>query len=81
MGHDEALRATLHQPIGREAMPLIQVHLAAGRTDDQKKVLLAAITDAVQRSVGAPVDSIRVWITEFQPTEYMAGGTLLADRE
>jgi 4-oxalocrotonate tautomerase len=62
-------------------MPLIQVHLAAGRSDDQKQALLAAITDAVQRSVGAPVESIRVWVTEFQPTEYMAGGSLLADRE
>jgi 4-oxalocrotonate tautomerase len=62
-------------------MPLIQVHLAAGRSDDQKQALLAAITDAVQRSVGAPVESIRVWITEFQPTEYMAGGSLLANRE
>jgi 4-oxalocrotonate tautomerase len=62
-------------------MPLIQVHLAAGRSDDQKQALLAAITDAVQRSVGAPVESIRVWITEFQPTQYMAGGSLLADRE
>ena len=62
-------------------MPLIHVHLAAGRSDDQKQALLAAITDAVQRSVGAPVESIRVWITEFQPTEYMVGGSLLADRE
>lgn len=62
-------------------MPLIHVHLAAGRSDDQKQALLAAITNAVQQSVGAPVESIRVWITEFQPTEYMAGGSLLADRE
>lgn len=62
-------------------MPLIQVHLAAGRSNDQKRALLAAITDAVHRSVGAPVGSIRVWITEFQPSEYMAGGTVLADRE
>jgi phenylpyruvate tautomerase PptA (4-oxalocrotonate tautomerase family) len=30
--------------------------------------------------IGAPVDSIRVWINEFEPTEYMAGGVLLADR-
>lgn len=62
-------------------MPLIQVNMAVGRSDDQKRALLAAITDAVQRSVGAPVESIRVWISEFEPTEYMAGGTLLADRK
>jgi 4-oxalocrotonate tautomerase len=61
-------------------MPLIQVNLAAGRTDAQKRALLQAITDAVESSIGAPVDSIRVWINEFEPTEYMAGGVMLADR-
>jgi 4-oxalocrotonate tautomerase len=60
-------------------MPLIQVNLAAGRTDAQKRALLQAITDAVESSIGAPIDSIRVWINEFEPTEYMAGGVLLAD--
>lgn len=62
-------------------MPLIQVNMAAGRTDEQKKALLSAITEAVHTSIGAPVASIRVWISEMQPTEYMAGGELLADRQ
>lgn len=61
-------------------MPLIQVNMAGGRTDEQKRALLEAITDAVRRSIDAPLESIRVWISEFQPTEYMAAGTLLADR-
>ena len=61
-------------------MPLIQVNLAAGRTDEQKRALLSAITDAVHTSIGAPLDSIRVWIAEFEATEYMRGGELLADR-
>jgi 4-oxalocrotonate tautomerase len=62
------------------AVPLIQINLAAGRTDEQKRALLQAITDAVESSIGAPLESIRVWISEFEPTEYMAGGELLADR-
>lgn len=61
-------------------MPLINVHLAAGRTDEQKKALMAALTQAAQDSIGAPLQSIRVWITEMQPTEFMAGGELMADR-
>jgi 4-oxalocrotonate tautomerase len=61
-------------------MPLIQVNLAAGRTDEQKRALLGAITEAVHSSIAAPLDSIRVWIAEFEPTEYMQGGELLADR-
>jgi 4-oxalocrotonate tautomerase len=61
-------------------MPLIQVNLAAGRTDEQKRALLSAITEAVRTSIAAPLDSIRVWIAEFEPTEYMQAGELLADR-
>jgi 4-oxalocrotonate tautomerase len=61
-------------------MPLIQVNMAAGRTDEQKRALLAAITEAVHTSIGAPIPSIRVWINEFPPTEFMAGGELMADR-
>ena len=62
-------------------MPLINVHLAAGRTDEQKKALMTALTQAAQESIGAPLASIRVWITEMQPTEFMAGGELMADRQ
>jgi 4-oxalocrotonate tautomerase len=61
-------------------MPLIQVNLLAGRTHEQKQALLGAITEAVQSSIGAPPESIRVWINEFQPTEYMVGGVLHSDR-
>jgi 4-oxalocrotonate tautomerase len=63
------------------AMPLIQINLASGRTAAQKRALLQAVTDAVESSIGAPLESIRVWISEFEPTEYMAGGELLADRQ
>ena len=62
-------------------MPLIQINMAKGRTDDQKRALLGAVTEAVQTSIGAPLDSIRIWIAEFEPTEYMAAGELMADRQ
>ena len=48
-------------------MPLIEVHLLEGRTEEQKKALCTAITKAVQESIGAPVETIRVWIEEFTP--------------
>ena len=61
-------------------MPLIEIHLLKGRTDEQKKNLLASVTQAVHESIGAPLPSIRVWIQEFSDREYMAGGELIADR-
>jgi 4-oxalocrotonate tautomerase len=62
-------------------MPLIEIHLLEGRTDEQKKALLSSVTRAVQESIGAPVESIRVWVQEFAPTEYMIAGVLAADRK
>lgn len=61
-------------------MPLIQVHLAAGRTDDEKRAMMENITKGVVAALDVPPASIRVWITEIQPTGFMAGGVLLADR-
>lgn len=61
-------------------MPLVEIRLLEGRTNEQKKALLSAVTAAVHDSIGAPLESIRVWIQEFAPTEYMAAGVLAADK-
>ena len=61
-------------------MPLIHVSMAEGRTDDQKRALMAAITQAATETLGAPLPSVRVWITEFAATEFMAGGETMAER-
>jgi 4-oxalocrotonate tautomerase len=62
-------------------MPLVHVHMAEGRTEEQKRALLHAVTQAVHQSVGAPIPSIRVWITEFAEHDFIAGGEILADRQ
>jgi len=62
-------------------MPLIEIHLLEGRTDEQKKSLLAAVTRAVNESINAPLETIRVWVQEFSPKEYMAAGVLAAEKK
>ena len=62
-------------------MPLVEIHLLEGRTDEQKKALLTAVTAAVRDSIGAPLESIRVWVREFTPKDYMIAGVLAADRK
>lgn len=61
-------------------MPLIQITMLAGRTAQEKKALLEAVTAAAHESIGARVESIRVWIVETQPDGFMAGGTLAAEK-
>lgn len=62
-------------------MPLVNVKMSSGRTAEQKTALMRAITDAMVEHVGAPKETVRVWITEFPAEDYMAGGELLSERK
>jgi len=62
-------------------MVTIQVHMAEGRTPQQKQALMKAITEAVVEHLGTPRESVRVWISEFPRSDYMAAGKLLAERQ
>ena len=62
-------------------MPLVNVHMASGRSVEQKKALMDAITDAMEEHIGSPRTAVRVWISEFPNTDFMAGGELLADKQ
>lgn len=61
-------------------MPLVQVTLATGRTPEQLHALGLALTDAVEQSIGAPRESIRVVLQECEPQLWFAGGETLAER-
>ena len=41
---------------------------------------MTGMTDLTEKVIGAPRDSIRVWINEFPDTDYMASGELLKDK-
>jgi 4-oxalocrotonate tautomerase len=62
-------------------MPFIQITMAKGRTENQKRDLLREVSSAVTRATGTPEAAVRVWIVEVEPTEVIAGGTILADKQ
>ncbi len=62
-------------------MPLVNVTMARGRSPEQKGAMLRAIADAIHDSIGAPRDSIRVWVTEVESTDFLAGTEILADKQ
>lgn len=61
-------------------MPLVEIHMLEGRTDEQKRAVLDSVTHAIRDSLGVPLTSVRVWIQEFSPKDYMVAGELYADR-
>ena len=55
-------------------MPIMQVFLIEGRTEEQKARLIRALTDAAVEAVGAPVETVRVMITEVPKAQFGIGG-------
>jgi 4-oxalocrotonate tautomerase len=55
-------------------MPIMQVFLMEGRTDEQKARLIAALTDAAVESIGAPRETVRVMLTEMPKAHFGIGG-------
>ena len=42
---------------------------------------MEAITEVMHICADAPRESVRVWITEMEATDFMAGGELLSDKK
>jgi 4-oxalocrotonate tautomerase len=55
-------------------MPIIQVNLLEGRSDELKEALIAALTEATVQSIGAPRESVRVLLNEMPKTHWGIGG-------
>jgi 4-oxalocrotonate tautomerase len=55
-------------------MPLAQIQILEGRTPEQIETLIAEVTQAIHRSVGAPVETIRVLVAEMPKTHWGIGG-------
>ncbi|HYN66341.1 MAG TPA: tautomerase family protein [Ornithinibacter sp.] len=61
-------------------MPLIEVTMVEGRTPQQVRALISALTSATAETVDAPVESIRVVVREVPTTHWGAGDVTIAER-
>ncbi|PKG98543.1 2-hydroxymuconate tautomerase [Paraglaciecola sp. MB-3u-78] len=55
-------------------MPIAQINIIEGRTDEQKEALISEITDAIVRAIGAPKQSVRVIINEMPKQHFGIAG-------
>jgi len=61
-------------------MPMVQITMLAGRTDDQKRKLARRITDALVEEAGARREAVVVAFHEVSKESYASGGELMADK-
>jgi 4-oxalocrotonate tautomerase len=65
----------------REAvMPIIDVKLFEGRTIDQKRLLVKAMTEAVVKSLDVKPDDVRITLNEMSRDNHAIAGLLVVDR-
>ncbi|WP_342643127.1 2-hydroxymuconate tautomerase [Rhodoligotrophos ferricapiens] len=55
-------------------MPVIQITMIEGRTQDQKSAMYREVTDAVQRTLGSPPESVRIIVNEVPRTHFAVAG-------
>ncbi|WP_238163739.1 sodium:solute symporter family transporter [Kribbella pittospori] len=63
----------------RICMPNITVELLSGRTLDQRREFVAAVTESAIAILGAKRESVRIVFTEIEKTDVANGGVLVAD--
>lgn len=60
-------------------MPTINVQLFEGRTLEQKRVFIKAVTEATVASLGCSVDAVEIIIEDVKRENWATGGKLWSD--
>ncbi|MEE4463295.1 MULTISPECIES: tautomerase family protein [Azotobacter] len=61
-------------------MPIMQVYLIEGRSEEQKARLIDALTRATVDALDAPIESVRVVITEVPSSNFGIAGQTAKQR-
>lgn len=59
-------------------MPIIQVNILEGRTDEQKENMIAKMTDVMCETMNSPKSAVRIIINEMKPQHFAREGQSIA---
>ncbi|RJG01039.1 2-hydroxymuconate tautomerase [Noviherbaspirillum sedimenti] len=60
-------------------MPVAQIFMIKGRTEEQRKAVIEKVTAAISEAVEIPKESVRVWIQEVPSTDWGVAGQTAKD--
>ncbi len=61
-------------------MPTIRVELLGGRTPEQKKNLVTALTQAVVDTLGSKPEAVDILLFDIKRSDWATGGKLWSER-
>jgi 4-oxalocrotonate tautomerase len=62
-------------------MPIIHVHMYEGRTIDQKRKLVVAMTEAVVKSLDTKPESVRILLHDIPKHNLAVAGVLASEKK
>lgn len=62
-------------------MPIIQVHMLAGRDIEKKRLLAKRLTETVQEVLGSAPEKIRIILSDMPHDSYAVAGMLYSDED
>lgn len=62
-------------------MPTIRVEMFEGRTPEQKKNLVQALTQACVETIGARPESVDIVLFDVKPGDWATGGELWSEKK
>nr|WP_268793596.1 4-oxalocrotonate tautomerase [Ramlibacter sp. Leaf400] len=63
-----------------DPMPTLRVELMEGRTPEQKKELVKALTQAVVDTLGSKPESVDILLYDIRKGDWATGGVLWSER-
>lgn len=61
-------------------MPTIRIEMFEGRTPEQKRALVAAVTEACVKTIGASPESVDILLFDIAKQNWASGGRLWSDK-
>lgn len=55
-------------------MPIAELYILEGRSDEQKGTLIREVSEAMSRSLNAPIERVRIIITEIPSNHFGISG-------
>ncbi len=61
-------------------MPMIRVEMFPGRTADQKRALVKALTEAFVSTAGGTPQGVQIVLSEVEKSDWATAGVLASDK-
>jgi 4-oxalocrotonate tautomerase len=62
-------------------MPIVQIHMIEGRSEEQKRALVRKVTDAICETANCPPEAVNVIISNMASMAYAEAGILHIDKK